>query len=141
MLIRFDPLRELDRIVDQLGDGRRRHSMPMDAYRIGDTLHVDLDIPGVDADAVEVTAEKNAVTVRAERRWDSEGVDIVACERPQGTFVRELLFGETADVEHLTASYENGVVRLRIPMAEQAGARRIEVRSTSETEPVTAKTT
>ncbi len=141
MLMRFDPFRELDRLVDQLNDGRRQRSMPMDAYRIGDIVHVDLDMPGVTAEAVDITVENQTVTVRAERRWDAEGVEIVTCERPQGTFSRELFFGDTADLEQLTASYENGVVRLRIPVAAQARVRRIEVRSTGSEQPVVAQAT
>lgn len=101
--------------------------MPLDAYRIGDVFHVDLDLPGVQPDTIEVTVEKNVLSVKAERQWKTEGVEIVVCERPVGTFARELFLGENLDAERIAASYVDGVLRLKIPVAEQAKARRIEV--------------
>ena len=105
--------------------------MPLDAYRIGDVFHVDLDLPGVQPGSIEVTVEKNVLSVKAERQWKTEGVEIVVSERPVGTFTRELFLGENLDTDRIAASYEDGVLRLTIPVAEQAKARRIEV-STSE---------
>ena len=131
MLMRFDPFRGLDDFADQLRDARRTRSMPLDAYRIGDVFHVDLDLPGVQPGSIEVTVEKNVLSVKAERQWKTEGVEIVVCERPVGTFTRELFLGENLDTDRIAASYEDGVLRLTIPVAEQAKARRIEV-STSE---------
>ena len=131
MLMRFDPFRGLDDFADQLRDARRTRSMPLDAYRIGDVFHVDLDLPGVQPGSIEVTVEKNVLSVKAERQWKTEGVEIVVSERPVGTFTRELFLGENLDTDRIGASYEDGVLRLTIPVAEQAKARRIEV-STSE---------
>ncbi len=127
MLMRFDPVRGLDDIADQVRDARRTRSMPLDAYRIGDVFHVDLDLPGVEPDSIEVTVEKNVLSVKAERQWKTEGVETVVCERPVGTFTRELLLGENLDTDRIAASYEDGVLRLAIPVVEQAKARRIEV--------------
>ncbi len=131
MLMRFDPFGGLDDLADQLRDARRTRSMPLDAYRVGDVFHVDLDLPGVKPESIEVTVEKNVLSVKAERQWSAEGVDTVICERPVGTFTRELFLGENLDTDKITASYEDGVLRLKIPVAEQAKTRRIEV-STSE---------
>lgn len=131
MLMRFDPFRGLDDFADQMRDTRRTRSMPLDAYLIGDVFHVDLDLPGVQPGSIEVTVEKNVLSVKAERQWKAEGVDTVICERPVGTFTRELFLGQNLDTDKIAASYEDGVLRLKIPVIEQAKARRIEV-STSE---------
>lgn len=139
MLMRFDPFRELDVLADQLfrPDGRRARAMPMDAYRVGDTFHVELDMPGIDPDSIDLRVEKDVLTVKAERHWETgEGVETVVCERPQGTFTRELFLSDTLDTEHIAASYENGVLRLKIPVAEEARARRIEVKSSPKVEAI-----
>ena len=126
MLMRFDPFRELDRLTEQLE--RRPAAMPMDAYRRGEQFVVHFDLPGIDADAVDLTIEKNVLTVRAERSWPPlEGDEIVVAERPQGTFTRQLFLGETLDVDAIEASYDQGVLTLTIPVAQRAKARRVEI--------------
>jgi HSP20 family protein len=103
--------------------------MPMDIYRNEDgNYHVDADLPGVEPDTVEVTVEHGTVTIKADRApgyGDSE--QVIVAERPQGSFTRRLSLGEGVDSDHLTADYANGVLRLTIPAAPKAQARRIEV--------------
>jgi HSP20 family protein len=129
--IRFDPVRDFERLSEQLfGSGGRGgpRSLPMDAYRRGHEFHVELDLPGVEPDAIELTVEQNVLTVPAERRYEPEEEDeILVNERPQGTFSRQLFLGENLDSENLRAEYVNGVLRLTIPVAEQAKPRRIEI--------------
>ena len=138
MLMRFDPFRELDELTDRLrDDGRRSRSMPLDAYRIGDVFHVDVDLPGVRPESIEVTVEKNVLSVKAERHWKTEDAETVVCERPTGTFSRELFLADSLDSDKISASYENGVLRLTIPIAEQAKARRIEVKAPEERTAIT----
>lgn len=124
MLMRFDPFRDSDASATQNSDPRAR-AMPLDAYRDGDVFHVDVDLPGCAPESIEVTAEKNVVTIAATRQWDCEDADVVVCERPQGTFTRSLFLGEGLDAEKITANSRDGVLRLTIPVAEQAKARRI----------------
>jgi len=135
-IIRFDPFRDLDRLTEQmmLGGGRGSpRSFPMDAYRRGDQFFVHLDLPGVEAESIELTAENNMLTVSAERRFESEEDDqVVIRERPQGQFTRQLLLGESLDVDRIEANYENGVLTLSIPVAEQAKPRRISVGNSGE---------
>jgi HSP20 family protein len=132
MLMRFDPFRELDREFERLGDnlgGPRRNSMMgMDAYRSGDHVTVHFDLPGVDPESIEVTVEKNQLNVQAERRWErQEGTQVMAAERPQGTFSRSLFLGDGLDAERIDADYVDGVLTLSVPVAEQAKPRRISV--------------
>ena len=133
MLMRTDPFRDLDRLTQQFfgnsGTWSRPSTMPMDAYRSGDTFVVAFDLPGVDPDAIELNVERNVLTVKAERRPNPVGQDVEmqVAERPLGVFSRQLFLGDTLDSEHITASYEAGVLTLRIPVAEQAKPRRIEI--------------
>jgi len=129
-VLRYDPFRDFDRLADQLlGQARGApRSFPMDAYRRGDEFHVELDLPGVDASSIDVTVEQSVLTIRAERRFETrENDDVVVSERPQGVFSRQLLLSQALDTEKLQAQYVDGVLRLTIPVAEQAKPRRIEV--------------
>jgi HSP20 family protein len=131
MLMRFDPFRDLDRLTQQFwggAPGSRVTGMPMDAYRDGDHVTVQFDLPGVDPGSVDVTVDRNVLTVRAERSWShAEGTEVVVSERQQGTFTRQLFLGESLDASRIEASAEHGVLTLRIPVAEQAKPRRIEI--------------
>jgi HSP20 family protein len=104
----------------------------MDAYRQGDHLVVRFDLPGVDPDSVELTVEKNVLTVSTERTWQPEGsADVLASERAHGTFTRQLFLGESLDTDHIEASYDNGVLTVNIPVAEEAKPRNVEITSGS----------
>ncbi len=129
MLMRSDPFREFDRLAEQvLGTRTRPATMPMDAYRQGDRFVVHLDLPGVDSSSIDLTIEKNVLTVTAERRWDTdENTQVVASERPQGSFRRQLFLGEGLDAERVQANYDNGVLTVTIPVAEQAKPRKVEI--------------
>ncbi|MGI9033563.1 MAG: Hsp20/alpha crystallin family protein [Acidimicrobiales bacterium] len=132
MVMRFDPFRELDRLTsDAWQQGQRRTTataMPIDAYRSGDRFVVHFDLPGADASCIELTVEKNVLTVRAERSasWGPDA-ELVVAERPQGSFTRQLFLGETLDTERVEASYDAGVLTVTIPVAEAAKPRRVEI--------------
>ncbi len=131
MLMRTDPFREFDRLTQQaFGTRYRPSAMPMDAYRQGDQFVVNFDLPGVDPSSIDLTVEKNVLSVSAERRWEpAEDLQIVASERPQGNFNRQLFLGEGLDSDQVEASYENGVLSVTIPVAEQAKPRKVEISS------------
>ena len=139
MLMRFDPLREFDRVFDQAWSQTRQASIPMDAYRHDDSFVVNLDLPGVEPGSIDLTVERNSLTVSAERRWEpAEGDQVVASERRQGTFSRQLLLGDGLDPERIHASYENGVLTVTIPVAASAQPRKIEVESEARKEAIAA---
>ena len=132
MLMRFDPFRELDRLNQGLAPpgSSRTSSMPMDAYREGDQFIVEFDLPGVDPGSIDLTVEKNALTVRAQRSWEpKESQEVLISERPQGTFTRQLFLGEGLDSDKIQAAYDNGVLRLTIPVAEKAKPRKVQIRA------------
>lgn len=131
MLMRTDPFRELDRVAQQVfGTAGRPAAMPIDAYRKGDEFVVMFDLPGIDPASIELTVERNLLTVHAERRRPGdEDVELIIGERPHGTFSRQLFLAETLDTDRLHAEYTDGVLRLRVPVKEQAKPRRVDISS------------
>ena len=131
MLMRTDPFRELDRlsqqVFGQMGTAARPAVMPMDAWRAGDEFVVEFDLPGVDPASVDLDVERNVLTVRAERTALGGDQELIAAERPRGVFSRQLFLGDNLDTERVQASYEAGVLTLRIPVAEKAKPRKIEI--------------
>lgn len=132
MLMRTDPFRELDRLAEQvLGTTARPAAMPMDAWREGEDFVVAFDLPGVTVDSVDIDVERNVLTVKAERPDPvGEGTEMIASERPRGVFSRQLILGDALDTNGVKASYDAGVLTLRIPVAEKAKPRRIEIETT-----------
>jgi len=130
MLMRFDPFRDFDRLAQQVfGTSGQPAAMPMDAYRDQDRFVVHFDLPGVEPSSIELTVEQNVLTVSAQRRWEADGHEYIANERPQGTYSRQLFLGDTLDADHVEANYDRGVLTLTIPVSEQAKPRKIEIRS------------
>ncbi|MGW6690025.1 Hsp20/alpha crystallin family protein [Streptomyces sp. NPDC054961] len=133
MLMRTDPFREMDRIVQQLsgtsGTWSKPSVMPMDAYRQDDVYVIAFDLPGVSTEAIDIDVERNMLTVKAERRptGQSEGVQRELSERPLGVFSRQVMLADTLDTERIEADYEAGVLTLRIPIAERAKPRKISI--------------
>ena len=131
MLMRTDPFRELDRlsqqVFGQLGTPAHPAVMPMDAWRAGDEFVVEFDLPGVDPGTVDLDVERNVLTVRAKRPAPSGDQELIAAERARGMFSRQLFLGDNLDTERVQASYEAGVLTLRIPVAEKAKPRKIEI--------------
>ncbi|GAA4039036.1 MULTISPECIES: Hsp20/alpha crystallin family protein [Arthrobacter] len=129
MLMRTDPFREFDRLAEQvLGTTARPAAMPMDAWREGEDFVVAFDLPGVTVDSVDIDVERNVLTVKAERPDPvGEGTEMIASERPRGVFSRQLILGDALDTNGVKASYDAGVLTLRIPVAEKAKPRRIEI--------------
>jgi HSP20 family protein len=132
MLMRTDPFRELDRLTQQLfganGTTSRPAVMPMDAYRHGEQFVVQFDLPGVDPSSIDLDVERNVLTVKAERAPTyGEDVELQVAERPRGVFSRQLFLGDTLDTDRIEAHYDAGVLTLRLPVAEKAKPRKIEI--------------
>ncbi|GAB3022746.1 Hsp20/alpha crystallin family protein [Mycobacterium bourgelatii] len=133
MLMRTDPFRDLDRFAQQvLGTAARPAAMPMDAWRDGTEVVVEFDLPGVNADSLDLEIERNVVTVRAERPQVAADREMLAHERPRGVFNRQLVLGDSLDAEKIKASYQDGVLRLHIPVSEEAKPRKIEITRSEE---------
>ncbi|HET6168122.1 MAG TPA: HSP20 family small heat-shock protein [Marmoricola sp.] len=134
MLLRTaDPFREFDRLAQQLmgatGTTNRPAVMPMDAWREGEVFVLEFDLPGVAKESIDLDVERNVLTIRAERVAGNGDWEMLASERPRGLFSRQLVLGDNLDLEHIEAAYDDGVLRLRVPVAEQAKPRKIEIQT------------
>ncbi|GAA5116652.1 molecular chaperone Hsp18 [Alloalcanivorax gelatiniphagus] len=129
MLLRTtDPFRDLDRLTQQLlGTTNRPAVMPMDAWREGDRFVIEFDLPGVTRDSIDLDVERNVLTVRAERVARNGDWEALASERPRGAFSRQLVLGDNLDLDRIDASYDDGVLRLVVPVAEKAKPRKIQI--------------
>jgi len=129
MLLRFDPFRELDRVTEPVWNRPTAESlMPMDAIRRGDRVVVKFDLPGVEPDSIDLTVERNVLSVKAERRPDrAEGDEVLASERRHGSIARQLLLGDTLDGGGVEADYDGGVLTVHIPVAAAAKPRKVSV--------------
>ena len=140
MLMLSDPFRQFDRLAQQvLGTVARPAAMPMDAWREGDEYVAAFDLPGVDVDSVDLDVGQNVLTVRAERKDPAgEDTELFAAERPRGVFSRQLVLGESLNTENVKASYNGGVLTVRIPVTEQAKPRKIEIESRGQQKQISA---
>jgi HSP20 family protein len=131
MLVRYDPFRELDRFTEGLfGNVARAPWMPMDAVRHDDRVEIQFDLPGVREDSIDLTVERNVLTVKAERQWiPPEGTEVLTRERTQGAFSRQVLLSEALDADRVDARYDHGVLTVTIPVAERAKPRKVEIHS------------
>lgn len=129
MLMRYDPFREIDRFTNGFFRHRDWASwMPMDAVRKDDHVEILFDLPGVRPDSIDLTVDRNWLTVKAERGWSpDEGADVLARERTHGTFSRRIRLGETLDSAHVEAHYDDGVLRVTVPVAETAKPHKVEI--------------
>ena len=138
MMIQTDPFRDLDTLFSRFS-GRQTNAsgvMPMDAFRRGSDVWVHIDLPGVKADSLEITVERNVLTIAAERSWQREEADqSYFGERYQGSFRRQIQLGDGLDLEHLEADLHDGVLTVRIPVAEKAKPRKIEVNRSGASSP------
>ncbi|WP_159839105.1 Hsp20/alpha crystallin family protein [Nocardia sp. CY41] len=128
MLMRTDPFQDLERLTHQvLGTAAHPAVMPIDAWREGEEFLVELDLPGIDTGSLDLDLERNVLTVRAQRPELEPGREMVAAERTRGVFSRQIFLGDGLDSDRISADYADGVLRVRIPVAERAKPRKIEV--------------
>jgi len=134
MLFRMDPFRDFDRITRQVLDAASQPmGIALDAWRDGDRLDFELDLPGVAPESIDLNVERNVLTIRAERVARNGDNEMLANERRMGAFTRQLVLGDNLDLDKLQASYEHGVLRVRVPIAERAVPRKIMIQMGSDT--------
>jgi HSP20 family protein len=129
----FDPFRELDRVAGALLDTRQGpRLMPMDLYREGDIYMLSADLPGIDPDSVDIDVDGQLLTIRAERTLSNhDGVKWLSRERQAGSFLRQLNLGQGIDIDAITASYDNGVLSVMIPVSAKGKPRKVQVTTNS----------
>ena len=142
MLIQNDPFRDFDALFGRLGRSSNGSvAMPMDAFRRGSDVWVQIDLPGVAADSLDITVERSVLTVSAERTWQrEEGDQVYLAERHRGTYRRQVHLGEGLDAERIEADFTDGVLRCVSPSPSRPSRARSksapdEQRSTSSRSP------
>lgn len=142
MLFNNDPFRDFDNVFRRLGTTTSAHAMPMDAYRRGEDVWVHVDLPGVSADSLDINVERNVLTISAERDWaPTEGDRMYLSERLRGTFRRQVNLGEGLDADNIEADLTDGVLTLRIPVAERAKPRKISITTGNSAAAIEAEST
>lgn len=137
MAMYFDPFRELDRYASSVLDSRQGpRLMPIDLHKDGDLYILNADLPGIDPGSVDVDVDGQLLTIRAERSPRSADVKWLAHERPSGSFLRQLNLGDGIDTANISATYDNGVLSITIPVSEKAKPRKVEVQTGAPSSPV-----
>jgi len=142
LLTSFDPTREFDRLARRtFGAGHWtavRPAVPMDVIRGKDQVQLRFDLPGVDAESIDVTVDRGVLTVSAQRTEEAgEDEKLIARERVTGSFTRRLRLGDTLDSEKIEAAFADGVLTVRLPLVETAQPRKVEI-STDSTKEIAA---
>jgi HSP20 family protein len=132
MLMRTDPFRELDRMAQQWfgtrGTPVHPTSLPLDAYRDGETFFLHFDVPGMEPGSLDLQVERNVLTISGQRKADApDHCTWIAAERPSGSFSRQVFLGDALDTGRVAAHYDAGVLTVTIPIAEQSKPRRVEI--------------
>ncbi|HRQ01146.1 MAG TPA: Hsp20/alpha crystallin family protein [Terrimesophilobacter sp.] len=130
MAMYFDPFRDIDRFASSILDARQGpRFMPVDLHKDGDVYILSADLPGIDPGSIDVDVDGQVLTVRAERTPRSADVKWLAHERPSGSFLRQFNLGDGIDTTTISATYDNGVLNVTIPVSEKAKPRKVEVQS------------
>lgn len=129
MTMSFDPFSELDRLTGSLLQFRPGpRFMPVDLYRERENYILTADLPGIDPGSVDVDVDGQLLTIRAQRTAATrEGAKWLVQERPTGTYLRQFSLGEGIDTEKISATYDNGVLSVIVPVSEKAKPRKIEI--------------
>ena len=126
----FDPFSEVQNFAHQVLSSRNSlEEMPMDLYRRGSDYYLAADLPGIDPSSVDVDVDGQLLTIRAQRRLPTADKDTkwIVRERRSHSFVRQLNLGQGIDTENISASYDNGVLTVAIPVSPKAQPRKIQV--------------
>lgn len=125
LLTSFDPFAEFHRAF---GADRSPASVRMDAIRRDNEIELRFDLPGIDTGSIDVTVDRGVLTVSARRSEEySENEKPFVRERVMGSFTRRLRLADSVNADQIAASYEGGVLTVKVPFAERALPRKIEI--------------
>jgi len=124
-----DPLTDIERAFSRLDRAWSGGMMPMDGYTKDDRFYLTFDLPGVDLDHIDMSVERNVLSVTVERaREDTDDVTWAIRERPTGRHTRQVRIGDAVDTTHIEASYDDGVLTVVMPLREETKPRKIDIR-------------
>jgi HSP20 family protein len=149
-LVRLDPAREMmslreamDRLFEEsflrpgfFGNGESGAGMlPMDMYETENEVVVKAAVPGVKPEDIEVTVTGDLLTIKGEFKSESEAKDEKRNwhrqERRYGSFSRQVTLPAGVNTDACEADFENGVLTLKLPKAEEAKVKRVQISSKS----------
>ena len=143
-LVRWEPVRELNSLQSEMnrlfntffdtptggnGGGLRRWVPAMDLVETDDHFVLKADLPGLDSGDVNIEVEDNVLTVSGERKVEHETSKegYYRLERSSGEFRRALTLPEGVDADKIEASFEKGVLEIRVPKPEQRKPRKVQI--------------
>lgn len=135
-MLRFDPLREFDRLTRETQERTTPAVMAFDAVRDEGSVTLYFDVPGISAEDLEVSVERNELTIAATRIWSGDDKETLVSERPQGSFTRRVMLSDALDTDRMEANLSEGVLELTIPVSEKSKARKIDVTTGSQEEAI-----
>ncbi|MGO8684360.1 MAG: Hsp20/alpha crystallin family protein [Thermoleophilia bacterium] len=138
-IIRWDPFREMttmrnqfDRVFGSVFEGRQESWLPaVDVFDTSDAVVLKAELAGMDPADIQIELDDNVLTIKGERKFE-ENVDegrYYRVERRFGSFERSLALPQGAKASDIVANYEDGVLEVRVPKAEEAQPRKIEVKA------------
>jgi HSP20 family protein len=139
VLATFDPFVQFERQFNRLAQRSLGSAagMPMDGVRRDGEVALRFDLPGVDPASVDVTVDRGVLTVSAKRDEEyAENDKVFIRERITGTFTRRVFLSDDLDTSAVEASFSDGVLSVRIPVAEKAQPRKIEIQRAPRAEAV-----
>lgn len=140
-IIRWDPFREMSNLDDQFarlwrnvaeGRGRQESWLPaVDVFDQEDAVVLKAELAGMDPDDIDISVEDNVLTIKGERRFE-EKLDeerYYRVERRFGSFQRSLALPQGVKPEDIAASYDDGILEVRVPKAEEEKPKKISVQA------------
>jgi HSP20 family protein len=104
-------------------------NVPTDVFHSDDRLVIRMELPGVDPDDVDVTIQENVLLINGTRKFpfDADKVRFVRRGTFYGDFTQKVALGKGLNVESISANYENGVLEVTIPYAEEVQPKKISI--------------
>ena len=154
VLQRFDPFRDLRQMEDTMNrlwrgigtthnyrEGTEDWNILMDVIQKKEEIDVKASVPGVNPDDIDVTVEDGVLTIRAEKKTETETEDekYLIRERATGSFYRALRLPDTVDAEKIESHYGNGILTIMMPKAEEKKKKQIQVKVSGEKKAIEGK--
>lgn len=141
-IVRWDPFRDLTqmqsqltRLMDQFWGGREESWLPaVDVFDRADAVVLKAELPGIDPDQVHIEVEDNVLTLKGERKFEEKVEDerYYRVERRYGSFQRSLALPQGAKTDEIKATYQDGILTVTVPKAEEVKPKRIPIQRGAE---------
>jgi len=143
---RWEPFRELRQMEDTMNrlwrgfsgypyfrEGSEDWNVSVDVIQKPDEIVVKASMPGINPEDIDVSVEDNVLTLKAEKKEEYEGGDTTYLirERTSGSYYRALRLPDTVDTNKIDCTYDNGVLSVSLPKAEEKKKKKIQVKVSS----------